>query len=343
MARPTVTLLLSDGRRLAVPPGAIIGRSPRADVSIADPRVSEVHAFLSLRRGALWMLPARRPIFVDAVAQAQLLLRTGVRVHLTPEVWLLVEAVLLPPRRPELRRGEHQLGFDEHDELSLTPTGLLVPGHDAGALLWAWSGGDVVFLHPRDGEPHPAQVGQVVHVGAWQVEVVTSTGEIAETAASRPAITLQDHGDEVVLQGGSHTLPLRRLNAALLRALGARGGRSTVLELACAVWEDLDLEEASLRRARSRAEEESRRARQALRHARQPDAALVEALHEAERGEAELATRWETLQQRASARVSNQVYRVHEAMADHGLDIELLRCTGRREVSLLGATWSALQ
>jgi hypothetical protein len=56
---PEVRLRLPDEQIVAAGPGAIIGRSHTAEVRIDDGRVSEVHAYVSLRASQLVLLALR--------------------------------------------------------------------------------------------------------------------------------------------------------------------------------------------------------------------------------------------------------------------------------------------
>lgn len=71
-------------------PGHLIGRIAAARLRVHHPAVSEAHALLSLRDGALWLLALRRPLQVDGRAEWQVPLRTGATVPLADGVALVV-------------------------------------------------------------------------------------------------------------------------------------------------------------------------------------------------------------------------------------------------------------
>lgn len=91
-----VRLLLPEGRVAAVPAGGLIGRLPTAALRLDHPRISEAHALVSLRAGALWMLSLRGAMEADGVSVTDLRLSPGQSLKLAEGVVLSVVAVDLP-------------------------------------------------------------------------------------------------------------------------------------------------------------------------------------------------------------------------------------------------------
>ena len=95
---PEVRLRLPDDQIVAAGPGALIGRSHTADVRIDDGRVSEVHAYVSLRANQLVLLALRGRIRCGQRDMPRLELAAGQRIELAPEVAIDVLDVVLPDR-----------------------------------------------------------------------------------------------------------------------------------------------------------------------------------------------------------------------------------------------------
>ncbi|MCC6624354.1 MAG: FHA domain-containing protein [Deltaproteobacteria bacterium] len=85
-----------DGGLVDLGPGDIIGRLPTAALRINDPRVSEAHALVSLRAGALKLLALRGRFLVDGAPQTEVTLASGLVVELAHGLPLTVLAIVLP-------------------------------------------------------------------------------------------------------------------------------------------------------------------------------------------------------------------------------------------------------
>lgn len=94
----SVTLATPDGGRVVLPPGAILGRSPTVACPVDDPRASEAHAMVSLRRGQLHLLALRRRFYVEGRPVKQARLRRGLAFELVPGRSFVVAAVSRPRR-----------------------------------------------------------------------------------------------------------------------------------------------------------------------------------------------------------------------------------------------------
>ena len=93
---PEVRLRLPDEQIVAAGPGAIIGRSHTAEVRIDDGRVSEVHAYVSLRASQLVLLALRGRVRSGERDTPRLELAAGQRIELAAGVAIDVVAVALP-------------------------------------------------------------------------------------------------------------------------------------------------------------------------------------------------------------------------------------------------------
>lgn len=94
METPYVVLRCA-GRAVTLGPGGRVGRLDRAELRLDDPRVSELHAYVSVRGGRLVLLALRGALTVDGIAVSEVLLERGVVVGLCPGLQLEVAEVML--------------------------------------------------------------------------------------------------------------------------------------------------------------------------------------------------------------------------------------------------------
>lgn len=83
-------------RRVDLGPGDLIGRLPGAALQIADPRVSEAHAMVSLRGGELVLLALRRRFTLGGEPRTQVVREPGLELDLAEGVSLHCSEVTLP-------------------------------------------------------------------------------------------------------------------------------------------------------------------------------------------------------------------------------------------------------
>ncbi len=94
MSEPRVALRLPDGQVLEVGPEAVVGRSQAAEVRLADPRVSTVHAEISWRACGFVILARGGRVVVDGVPVPEAPLLPGARIVLVPGVAVEVVRVV---------------------------------------------------------------------------------------------------------------------------------------------------------------------------------------------------------------------------------------------------------
>lgn len=138
--RASVRLRLPQGQVADLGPGDIIGRLGSAALLLDDPRISEAHAMVSLRRGDLYLLSLRRLIGLRGKPVSEVLLTPGLVVELADGLPLAVEQVSKPARVPGLRAAG--LGVRPLGQVAsvvagppLRLLGRFVPG--AAAHLWS--------------------------------------------------------------------------------------------------------------------------------------------------------------------------------------------------------------
>lgn len=188
--RVAVRFSLPGGASVELGPGEFIGRVGSAAYVIDDPRISEAHAMVSLRRGDLYLLSLRRLIGVRGSPVSEVLLEVGVVVDLADGIPLRVESVSKPARVRALQAaglGVRPLG-QVASVLSGPPArvvGRFVPG--AAAHLWS-TGVDEWRLRIGDGPARSIAVGD--------------TFSAAERTFEMCAVDLDAAGYEPTLEGG---------------------------------------------------------------------------------------------------------------------------------------------
>jgi hypothetical protein len=234
-------------------PGDIIGRLASAALVLNDPRVSEAHAMVSLRRGRLWLLSLRRRLFVDGCAVREVCLTPGLEVSLCPDMNLRVDAVETPAGVLALRgAGIVQRVLSPVTSVLPGTPPLVVARFVPGAAV-LWSVGTTWRLQLPD-EPC-REVGDESHffVGGHRLELATVTLAYASqppTVGSGvvESLRLTRVGDEVTISSRHRTLKLTGLAAQLLGELMAVGGPVGWESLAQALWPSAQDEKSTLRR-----------------------------------------------------------------------------------------------
>lgn len=188
--RAAVRFRLPEGSTAELGPGDLIGRLGSAALLLDDPRISEAHAMVSLRRGDLYLLSLRRLVGLRGKPVSEVLLQPGQVIELAEGLPLTVEAVSKPARVHALRAAG--LGVRPLGQVAsvvagppLRLLGRFVPG--AAAHLWS-TGVDEWRLRIGEGPARPISIGD--------------TFSAAGRAFSVCAIDLDDAGHDSTLVGG---------------------------------------------------------------------------------------------------------------------------------------------
>lgn len=175
MQVPSVHLTNSfDGRSVTVHPGGLVGRLAGADMMIADPRVSEAHALVSLRSRTLKLLALRGGLTVAGREVDAVTLAAGLRIELAEGLFVTVERVDLPTHTLVLcgaTQGPVELGSSSHSLLvseAGSRTLRLVAGFVANAAGHVWCSGARLWIRMRGQEAEAIEAG-----GQWEVEGCT--------------------------------------------------------------------------------------------------------------------------------------------------------------------------
>ncbi|HCH64051.1 MAG TPA: hypothetical protein DFR83_14690 [Deltaproteobacteria bacterium] len=158
--QPSVRFRLPNGHETSVPSGGIIGRTPRAELTIPDGRVSEAHALVSLRGDDLLLLGLRGRFSTGGAPLSRLALRIGQEITLFRGFTLRVVDLVLPSKALGI-------GSDDLGEVVLSGVTSVVTGPRPRAIRGWRQDAEVVFWNQeakwwarlRDGSDQPVEVG----------------------------------------------------------------------------------------------------------------------------------------------------------------------------------------
>lgn len=204
---PTITpssalLELSTGERALLFSGDVIGRLRQAQLCIQDPRISEMHAYLSLREGALHLLKLRGNLSLYGMAVASVTLEPGAEIELAPELLLRVLELHLPKHTPALSIDGvvHPL---PGGRCSLVG-GQLLAGLATGASLWVWNDGEQWRLQVPGQAPQLLVDSPIQAAGhtVLLADLERAPEQVEQTLgrSSRPALHVQAQFDSVLLE-----------------------------------------------------------------------------------------------------------------------------------------------
>lgn len=173
MAHVHVVFRTPDGSLHRLGPGDLVGRVWSAALTMEDARVSEAHALVSLRDGALVLLALRRLLRVDGRETRQVPLTPGLQIELAEGVALRVEAVQLPDVVLALEGGG--LGrrvLPGTAFLRVGPPAELLPRYAPDARVQIWSSGTGWRYRVDAGEPQDLRAGDELSLGSAFFRVV---------------------------------------------------------------------------------------------------------------------------------------------------------------------------
>ena len=242
-----VTFQLPDRRRVTLRPGDMIGRMDRAALVLQDPRVSEAHALVSLRRGELFLLSLRRMIGVRGKPMSEVRLEPGTEIDLAADLVLRVVDVTAPHEVLALKNdtlGVRLLG--DITSLVAGPPARLVGRFVADAHTHIWSAGpDRWQTRGADGAVRALQVGDVLAVGDAMFSVITTPLEglsvpatLREGRLDAP-LRIIVREDTVELRSADQPpTTISGVNASILSALSGYPGPVGWDVIAREVWRD---------------------------------------------------------------------------------------------------------
>ncbi len=224
--------------------GDLIGRTPTAAVVVDDPRVSEAHAIVSLRKGELHLLSLRRMVLVEGAPVADVVLSPGLVITLADELAITVGEVVTPAEvlGVALPSGE-ALVLPQVASLTTSPPRLharLVP--DAPATIWstgdAWkarTAAGVVTVEPGltldvAGARFRFVLVPIARAGAASTEGTGAVAAPIRMVAFYDAVQIFQRGRKVHTVSGT--------GARLLSELVAHDGPTHWEVLAREIWPD---------------------------------------------------------------------------------------------------------
>ncbi|MEL6345750.1 MAG: hypothetical protein AAFV53_21755 [Myxococcota bacterium] len=233
-------LALPDGRIVTAGHGAIIGRLSHATVHIADPRISEAHALISLRGRDLKLLSLRGRFVVAGRTLAEAILTPGLEVTLAPDLVVRVLSVQLP---------EHVMALEGPfgRQVLLGPTSVFdqPPRLEYGARPQA-----LAVVWPLDGQwvladGTPLTAGDVLSLGPFDVHAVTeAVAPASPTVRSEnfdAPLCVRVRFDSVHVQReGAPTLVLNGIIARVITDVAQSGGPVGWESLARSIWPALN-------------------------------------------------------------------------------------------------------
>ncbi len=248
---PEVRFLLPDQQMVVVGPGAVVGRAHSAEIRIDDGRVSEVHAYVSLRASQLVLFALRGRVRCDQRDVPRLELRTGQHIELAPGIALGVVEVQLPESVLALEaEGVARQVLFGVTSVMMTPTPHLAAGHVAGATALVWSDGRSWRAQLEGKRARTLRGGDILVVGDTTfraVDVPRGGAEAGETAPGQGSgqgsgrLRVISLFDSVQVWSELATAPclLGGQSARLVAELLALGGPVRWETLAAELWVDV--------------------------------------------------------------------------------------------------------
>mgnify|MGYP002632646829 CR=1 FL=1 len=183
--RAYVRLELPDGRSAELGPGDLIGRLWSAALPLADARISEAHAMVSLRGQELKLLALRGRFAVEGRSLSSLVLEAGQVISVAEGLELHVAEVFLPAAVLAIEgEGLPRVVVPGVSSLLTRPRPELVPRFVPGAPAHVWTDGDAWVLS-IEGVSRPLLPGSSFQVDGRRFSAVSLALETASHTATR--------------------------------------------------------------------------------------------------------------------------------------------------------------
>ncbi len=242
-----VRLRTQDGGEHDVPAGGIIGRMEGVALMLPDPRVSEAHAMVSLRGGALHLLTLRGRFATEGRTPSSLKLAVGQRIEFARGLWVDVVEVTHPERVRAVRlEGSTALPLAGVTSLVRTAGGCLVQRYEADALAVIWSQHGSWWWRPARGEaaPLPDDGFEVDGLRVLCLDLHQQhldSGATRQLGAVTAPLRVVCHFDSVQIhREGQPPLTVTGNGARIISELAAMGAPVEWQTLAGEIWRDLD-------------------------------------------------------------------------------------------------------
>ena len=244
--RAFVRFRTPDGESHELSHGDFIGRLWSAGLQLRDPRVSEMHAMVSLRGSAFRLLGLRGRLAVGAAPQTDIALAVGQHIAFADGLALEVEDIVLPDSVLALEGdGLPRQALANTMSLVIAAHVELVAGFHPRAAAVIWSDGDRWTLQ-IDGEQRELAIGDTFVIGARAFRAVPlelSASGTNATLASGVATPLHIvcHYDTVHIHREGHpSVALDGISARILSELATIALPVAWQSVAAEIWHDED-------------------------------------------------------------------------------------------------------
>lgn len=233
--------------------GDLIGRTPTAALVIDDPRVSEAHAIVSLRKGEMTLLSLRRLLVANGAPTSEVRLTAGARITIVDELELVVDRVVSPPNvlAVVMPSGEQQL-LPQVASFTTSPP-RLYPKFIADARAVVWSTGDQWSVRIDD-VSRPIEPGESIEIDGLTfrfIPISLARASALSTEGAEPTVAplhlIAFYDSIQILQRGHKVHVLGGVAARIVSELVTCGGPTRWDVIAREVWPD-ESEPLALRR-----------------------------------------------------------------------------------------------
>ena len=238
-----VKLRTADGRVHEVAAGGIIGRLAGAALVLPDPRVSEAHAMVSLRGGALHLLTLRGRFAASGRTPSSLELSVGQRIDFARGLSVEVVDVILPDRVRAVQLDDGPpMPLSGVNSLVRAGGGSLIQRYEADALAVIWSQDGSWWWRPAQGEAAllPDEGFEIGGLRVRCCEVRTQrldAGATRQQGAVGAPLRLVCHYDSVQIhREGQPPLTISGNGARIISELVAFGAPVEWQTLAAEIW-----------------------------------------------------------------------------------------------------------
>lgn len=242
-----VALRLPDGTQQMLAPGGIVGRLRSAHLQIADARISEAHALLSLRGLELRLLALRGRFAVDGTVVDEVALVPGMTLAFAPGVDVDVVDVVVPSEVLALSGpGLPRQVLSGVCSLVLGPPPRLVERYIGTADAFFYWDGTAWWARPADGEAQVVDRGSTLDLRGQRfqletVPVASRPDEVTRDGGLRSKLRIEARFDSVSIQReGVPTFVLSGLGARIVSELVSMAGPVPWQVLAKEIWQDDD-------------------------------------------------------------------------------------------------------
>lgn len=242
--RAYVRFKLGNGEARDLGPGDVIGRMWTAALQLPDPFVSEAHALVSLREGALKLLGLRGRLSVGGKSVPEVALSSGLKIGLSPRTTLEVSEVRIPSAMLALDLpGLGRRVLSGVVSLVTQPRVDLIAGANPEAAAVLWSDGLTWFARVRDGSDAPLSPDENLVLEGHTIPIVSVTvgasGEVTtvDPASLESALHLTVRYDTVhIHRDAAPTLTLDGIIARIVSDLATAGVPMGWQVLAAELW-----------------------------------------------------------------------------------------------------------